>query len=225
MKILITLSILLSSSIAFCQHLIPGSIRDLHPCQMAVGEKAVEAKRKDYKKLDKKDFDNFLMKNPVPVAKGPKGQYYIIDHHHMTRALYEMGWDQVYLDVQADYSNLNLTDFWKKMDAQKWVYLVDETGKPITAEQIPASVADLKDDYCRSLAYFVREKGGFDKTATPFVEFQWGEFFRSHITKAEWDADWKKAVKKAVDLANSPSACDLPGYQGKRSCSKVLKGQ
>jgi hypothetical protein len=33
----------------------------------------------------------FLQKHPVPVVIGPGGQHYLIDHHHLTRAMTELG--------------------------------------------------------------------------------------------------------------------------------------
>lgn len=33
----------------------------------------------------------FLCSHPVPVVLGPEGRHYLIDHHHLTRAMYELG--------------------------------------------------------------------------------------------------------------------------------------
>lgn len=38
----------------------------------------------------------FIYNHPVPVVLGPRAKHYLIDHHHLTRALHELGIKQCY---------------------------------------------------------------------------------------------------------------------------------
>jgi hypothetical protein len=46
---------------------------------------------------------------------------------------------------------------------------------------IPDSLDKLVDDVYRSLAGYVRDADGFDKTAAAYTEFIWADFFRRNI--------------------------------------------
>ena len=77
---------------------------------------------------------------------------------------------------------------------------------------MPDDLADLADDPYRSLAGFVRFKGGFIKTATPYMEFQWADYFRPLIRRKQMAENFDKAVKRAAVLAHAAGAAGLPGY-------------
>ena len=70
----------------------------------------------------------------------------------------------------------------------------------------------LLDDPYRSLAGYVRNAGGFDKTPTAFAEFLWADFFRTRVTIGPTRADFNNAVQRALPLAGSNEAAGLPGY-------------
>jgi hypothetical protein len=61
-----------------------------------------------------------------------------------------------------------------------------------------AAIADLIDDPYRSLAGFVRKRGGFVKTEKPYVEFAWADFFRTRVRLGDWDA----AIARAGIICN-----------------------
>ena len=70
----------------------------------------VKAKRKHWRdertKRDEytKKVEEFLGKHMIPVILGPKGRYYVIDHHHLARALHEEGVKDVAVTVIANLS-------------------------------------------------------------------------------------------------------------------------
>ena len=70
----------------------PVNIVDLRPTQITVGMREVEDKRKRWrqKRSAKKEM-KFLAEHMIPVILGPKNRHYIIDHHHLARALHEEG--------------------------------------------------------------------------------------------------------------------------------------
>ena len=192
------------------------SISDLHPTQISVGMIEVKEKEKKIAKMSKSDIESFEEENPEPTVVGPKGKLYIIDHHHLGRALWDQHIESTHCKIMGNFSNLSDSDFWKKMNANKWVYTYDENGKgPLPISSLPSTVADLKDDPYRSLAGAVRQNGGYNKTTAPFAEFLWANFFRTRIKVGHSDKDFDKAVDDATKLAHSKDAKNLPGYSSK----------
>jgi hypothetical protein len=69
----------------------PVAILDLRPTQFTVGMREVKAKRKRWRDEGKSKGQEFLGKHMIPVILGPKGRHYVIDHHHLARALHDEG--------------------------------------------------------------------------------------------------------------------------------------
>ncbi len=105
------------------------------------------------------------------MVRGPRGELYMIDHHHLTRALFEIGVKSAYVAVLSDWSRESKRKFWQKMIEKKFTYLIDSNGKAIDPADLPQHIEALQDDPHRSLAYFVREQNGFTKSKKPFSEF------------------------------------------------------
>ena len=59
-----------------------------------------------------------------------------------------------------------------------------------------------------------RNAGGFDKTPTAYAEFLWADFFRPRVVIGPTPEDFDNAVAKALALASSGAAAQLPGYKG-----------
>lgn len=194
--------------------LFVGKVSSFRPTQSSVGMYEVESKVHDLKKLMKhpKRLNKYLEQNPIPVVIGPQDELYIIDHHHLARALDELGIPKCYYAVVADRSQLNPTDFWYFMQEKKWVYLTDQNGKTIPLAHLPTEVSALQNDPYRSLAWLVREAGGYEKVAKPFAEFEWADFFRERIRISEDPKTIKNALDEALALAHSDAASELPGY-------------
>jgi hypothetical protein len=193
-------------------------IRDLHPTQFAVGMREVERKAgkiHDLKK-DKDKLKKFKRENPEPTVIGPGGELFIIDHHHLARALADENVKKTSCKIVENFSNLGKRDFWKKMKSTSWVYLYDQKGQgPRSPLDLPVTVKGLRDDPYRSLAGAVRRAGGYEKTSKPFAEFKWAQFFRSRISiRGRSDDHFNEAVEEAIELAMSREARGLPGYIG-----------
>ena len=77
-------------------------IADLRPTQMTVGMREVEQKRKEWRTLDVSKTGGFLGRHMIPVVRGPKSRNYVVDHHHLARALYEEGVKEVLTTTVAD---------------------------------------------------------------------------------------------------------------------------
>jgi hypothetical protein len=80
----------------------PVAIDDLRPTQITVGMREVEAMRKTWRTRQGDKGAEFLGRHMIPVIVGPKDRYYIIDHHHLTRALHEEGVEKVLVTVVAN---------------------------------------------------------------------------------------------------------------------------
>ena len=147
------------------------SLKDLHPTQLTVGLIVVQDKRKHLQALSAADRLSFMKAHPMPAVIGPKGTLYITDHHHLGRAALDAGVPTGFFEVEADLSKCSIEAFWKEMNEGQWVHPLDENGVRHYYASIPDSLGKLVDDVYRSLAGYVRDAGGFDKTPTAFAEF------------------------------------------------------
>jgi hypothetical protein len=192
----------------------PVSIASLRPTQMTVGMREVEEKRKRWREHKDSKKSEFLGRHMIPVIHGPKDRYYVIDHHHLVRALHEEGQTNVLTAVVADLHALDREAFWVVLDNRGWCHPYDHNGVRRGFDDIPAVVADLRDDPFRSLAGELRRLGGFSKETVPFSEFLWADFFRRRIKRRVIEKDFQDAVEKAMRLAKSQEASYLPGWCG-----------
>ncbi len=196
--------------------LTPVAIADLRPTQITVGMREVKAKRKHWRETaKKKDKDSeFLGKHMIPVILGPKQRHYVVDHHHLARALHEEGVTEIAVTVIANLGTLEPDSFWFVMDNHSWMHPFDAEGRRRHYKDIPKSVTELVDDPFRSLAGELRRAGGYAKDTTPFSEFIWADFLRRRMKRKLVDNDFERAVEKALQLAKSKDAGYLPGWCG-----------
>jgi hypothetical protein len=194
------------------QHIIPLAL--LRPTQITVGLLQVKHKRKSLRSLTKRPAElvEFILEHPVRIVMGPAERAYVIDHHHLALALIKERYETAPMQVEEDFSTCSMKEFWKKMQARKFVHPYDAQGrrKPLTA--IPKQLKHLEDDPYRSLAGFVRIGGGFAKVQTPFAEFLWADYFRTRIARDMIEDHFTKALKNALVLAADAAAKSLPGY-------------
>ena len=192
----------------------PVDIAVLRPTQITVGMREVEDKREQWRrKLDSKKSE-LLGRHMIPVIVGPKDRYYIIDHHHLARALHDEGEKLVLVTVIRNLRNLDKDCFWTVLDHHGWVHPYDADGIRQSYDALPKSVADLIDDPFRSLAGQLRRAGGFAKDTTPFSEFLWADFLRGRMKRSSVQKDMKAAIDQALELAKSSEANYLPGWSG-----------
>ncbi len=184
----------------------------LHPTQLTVGLREVDAKRQHWKSVGHRA--RYLGRHLVPVVAGPGGRYYLIDHHHLCRALLDEGVPQVGVTVVADLSALDRAEFWSFMEHRGWLHTYDANGKRRSAKHIPTHLADLKDDPYRSLAGAARLAGAFAKDSTPFSEFLWATHFRQRIKRHLVRDAFSDALEQAMSLARSLDSAHLPGWCG-----------
>jgi hypothetical protein len=191
----------------------PVTIADLRPTQITVGMREVAERRERWRAL-KKNNAEFLGRHMIPVVLGPKDRHYIIDHHHLARALHDEGVEWVFVTIMMDLKLLELDAFWVVLDNRGWMYPFDAKGRRCAYTDIPKSVGGLTDDPFRSLAGKLRREGMYAKETTPFSEFLWADFLRRQMKRKLLDRDYERAVAKARRLAKSQAARYLPGWCG-----------
>jgi hypothetical protein len=191
------------------------NILDLRPTQITVGMREVIEKRNRWRATGKKKGELFLGRHLIPVIRGPKKRNYVIDHHHLARALHDEGQKEVAVTVIADLSKLEDPDlFWTVMDNRSWLHPFDAKGERRHYSDLPKSITGLVDDPFRSLAGELRRAGGYAKDTTPFSEFLWADFLRRRIKRKMVEHDFDRAIEKALALAESMDADYLPGWCG-----------
>ena len=194
-------------------HPIP--ILSLRPTQMTVGMREVKEKRRRWREYgSKQKQEDVLGKHMIPVVQGPDNRYYVVDHHHLARALHEEGVKNILVTVIGDLTMVSKDAFWGVMDNKRWVYPYDTKGERRDFKDLPKLISELKDDPFRSLAGELRRAGGFAKDTTPFSEFLWADFLRRQMPRKAVEQDFGRAVEKALELAKSKQAVYLPGWSG-----------
>jgi len=193
-------------------HRVP--INTLRPTQSSVGMKSVSAKvrRIGFHLSNKRKFDRYLERRAIPVVLGPGRDFYMIDRHHLGMALHQSEVTEAYVAVLADFSAISRGSFFSCMERNGLLHPFDRSGKRIKPARLPKRIADLAHDPYRDLAWSVRRLGGFKKTAKPFSEFRWADFFRTRIAPETIERDYDKAVRSALQLARTRQARALPGF-------------
>ena len=192
----------------------PVRIKTLRPTQMTLGLREVEEKRRMWRERGGDKGAEFLGRHMIPVVLGPKGRHYLIDHHHLARALEDEGVRDVLVNIVADLSSLAREEFWIFLDNRDWCHPYDADGHRRDFDAIPSTVAEMQDDPFRSLAGELRRAGGYAKDETPFSEFIWADFLRRRLKRKAVEKDFQTALGKALTLAKARDADYLPGWCG-----------
>lgn len=223
------------------QQSVEAKLEKLRPTQVTVGYDEVAFKRRQWVAQSDEDKARFLSEHPFPAVLGPHSEYYIIDGHHLGRALLEAGVDVAPLSVIENLSHLSPAEFWSVMNRRGLTYPYDAQGRRRDFEQMPESLGELTDDPFRSLAAQVRREGGYAKDPTPFAEFKCANYLRDHLSFAALRAYPERALKCAMKLmrdgaskcsgrfgaVSKPStADDCPSaYLGVRLCDEPIEAQ
>jgi hypothetical protein len=192
-------------------------VLELRPTQMTLGMREVAMRQKAWKERDPKELEKFLGSHMVPVIVGPGQRKYLIDHHHLARALHEVGVESVFVTIVSDLHKLDVETFWNMMDYHGWTHPFDAKGRRRDYADLPATIEGMQYDPYRSLAGELRKIGGFAKDSTPYSEFVWADFLRLRIKPKAVKQDFSTALGVALDLARSEEASYLPGWCAPRA--------
>lgn len=188
-------------------------LEDFRPTQMAVGMRAVAAKREKLERRarSRKRLRRFVEKNPAPAVIGPDDAYYIIDRHHLSLALWQNDIEDAFVRVVGDLSHLPRGRFLDRMAKAGFLHAFDADGRSACPSRLPRSLDALDADIYRDLAWSVRRAGGFAKTGAPYAEFHWANLFRRQISADLVRHDFKRAHQIAMRIASGPAARAMPG--------------
>ncbi|MCG5236200.1 ParB-like protein [Xanthobacter oligotrophicus] len=190
------------------------AIDGLRPTQLTLGLSEVRRRAKTMASLSRRELRTLLEEKAVPCVLGPRKRLYMIDHHHLCRALLEIGHDTVMVGApRADWSDLDVPTFWHQMETQGFCWPIDVDGNRRPCIKIPEHISELTDNPWRTLARGVRGRA-YSNEDTPFQEFMWGNYYRSFMTTRLLQSDSVLAEKLAVKLSRLDEAQDLPGYLG-----------
>jgi hypothetical protein len=185
----------------------------LRPTQIAVGMHEVDVKVEKLQQMKSSEREKYVKKHKVPAVLGPRGRVYIVDHHHLARACWEVGEKTMWVEVVEDFSKLTYPEFWKRLERNHWLHLYDQYGRgPFRPEDLPPNVRCLADDPYRSLVWEARERGACSKVNVPYSEFTWAQFLRTNVKHHPIFDGWELALAEALLLAKSPEAKALPGF-------------
>jgi hypothetical protein len=233
----------------------------VRPTQVFVGKVEMECTKREMESKNSSDLRDYIIDNFVPAVIGPHAEFYITDHHHFAVALFQAFLEfnrpalhrVLYACIQADYSKMNSSSFWKQMKIQRFVFLEDERGKNISTSDLPPTLKLMADNPFRTIASWLRKSNAYVKCGTKktrklsqcqnspapfFLECFWGNFVRKAYPLTDYAA-WPDVIPpledfiyraslqlqveamlsvftKAIDLALSPEANSLPGFNVER---------
>lgn len=148
--------------------------------------------------------------------------------------------------VVENWSNMTEASFWRTMVENGYTWLGDEKGNfPLHFSALTDSIVDVPNDPYRFLAYLVRKNGAYSKSRQLYAEFRWAKFFRSKILLNSTDVpgeyvqdapyrycdampyssaclpdeleQLERVLPRAIELAFSEEARELPGYRTDRT--------
>ncbi|MBL0621327.1 ParB-like protein [Aeromonas veronii] len=190
----------------------------LHPTQGGVGQIQVDETQATLAGMSTKQLDKLMKKKEIPVVIAPDGSYWLVDRHHLTKALWQQGVKEARVKVIGRLQDK--ANFWSQMQNNHWAWLKDEKGQPLTPEQLPTGIDKLPDYPYRTLAGLLQNAGYFRKDKQVyFVEFAWASWLGKQMQWMPVDrANLAARLQQAKRLACGSDAKGLPGYPGKQ-CS------
>ena len=190
----------------------------LHPTQGGVGQIQVDETQATLAGMSAKQLDKLMKKKEIPVVIAPDGSYWLVDRHHLTKALWQQGVKDARVKVIGRLQDK--ANFWSQMQNNHWAWLKNEKGQPLTPEQLPTSIDKLPDYPYRTLAGLLQNAGYFRKDKQVyFVEFAWASWLGKQMQWMPVDnSNLAARLQQAKRLACGSDASDLPGYPGKQ-CS------
>lgn len=179
--------------------------RELKPTQICLGFKEIEHNLNIFKNSSNEEYIKILNHKIVPIVKGPKNKFYLIDRHHHSRSVIEFGKNMVMARIIEDWSTFDYNDFFKEMEKKKYLNLFDENGKTTQITDLPFDLMNMKHDWFRSLSWAIRENKGYSKKVNeiPFYEFRWAEIYREYVSEKMVKEYFELSVKICLDITKS----------------------
>jgi hypothetical protein len=216
-------------------------VGELKPTQNSVGLDEVRAKVEKIESMSSNQLADYLLQRPIPIVVGRTSEFFMIDHHHLARAMWDADKRDILIPtvVAQNWAPLDGSHFWKAMARRDWLYPFDGLGAgPSKPSSLKPNVGELENDLYRSIAWYARQRYAYVKDAANpiYAEFKWANFLRSRVvfwgTLLKWKGDPMEMTLHAISeldpseyaeklaftlyLAGSPEAGGLPGFVGRR---------
>lgn len=163
-------------------------IEDLRPTQSEVGQYQIDKKVKQFKKLSPSQIETLLEKKIVPVVIGPDGNLYLIDHHHTSLALFDVGQKDAHIVVKENWLKMEpnkampdrMKAFWERLDEKQFCFLKKADGTWIDplSRSFPKTLAQCGDNPYRSLVWILSQDGALKEGVIPYYEFYISEVLK-----------------------------------------------
>jgi len=165
---------------------------DFSPTQFMIGYDLAYQKQKEIESFDKKKLEKYLMKNTIPVVIGPGNKFFMTDHHHHCRAMYDANINSelkvLIANVTHNWSDLDKNKFWPQMLQYGFYWPYESLGKgPLDPMYLPHHINNIPDDPYRSLVGNLINVGSIDDTTIPFAGYMWSNYFREKIVILKWN--------------------------------------
>ncbi|CAL8473631.1 ParB-like protein [Caballeronia sp. S22] len=185
----------------------------LRPTQGAIGYVQVLAKRASYLEVASGKRRSFVEQQAVKVVRGPSGNLHVVDHHHWSRAWFDMGLPEAPVRIAEDFSSLSNDEFDAEMARRGWLHPFDHCGREMPVERLPRSVAELPDDVYQSIAASLRTARVYDNPGEFNAKFAWADFLRRRIALRPSTVEgFALMLAEAFAASRLPEAAGLPGF-------------
>ncbi len=192
---------------------VNASVADLRPTQITVAMDRVARMRAQIRAaVARRQLQDFLTWRSFPAVLGPGGMIFVVDDHHIARALADESVPSCIVIVQEDLSRVLPDRFWIAMERKGFVHPVDASGRRRAFGSIPQRLIQLEDDPYRFLAAEVRDSGGCSWEGAA-AEILWANFLRARVPAPLLAADAGDALGIALTEVRSEAARRLPGWK------------
>ena len=86
----------------------------------------VAFKRNRWRNFGRTAADLYLCTHAIPVILGPDGRAFVLDRHHLSRALHDEGVITFPISVIEDLSMFGLEEFWNVLESRNWSHPFDD---------------------------------------------------------------------------------------------------
>lgn len=182
--------------------------------------------------IESVEFGRFMSHRTIDVVRDPDGRFQIVDGHHLAFSLLALEIDEFKVTLCEDFwiplnrrSRRTLArrrkEFREYMVERKLVRLVNENGRPIDWDDLPASPEEMRNNPFRSLAWILKKAGVYEDLDLAMQEFDYAELFLREFRKNHWSRridtnhEFLIAARRAIRILSELSEKqkeELPGY-------------
>ncbi len=199
------------------QQLFKVKIKSLHPTQMCIGLAEVLQRKQEFTQLSDNERLSYFKNKPVPLVSNLNDELWMLDRHHRLRALIEINEElMAYGYIVSQINTEKVQDSLDYLANKGWLYLYDNRGVgPQSAQSLPISLLEMKDDPYRSLVWKLKRENLIVKNPSiPYHEYYWCTWLRRRPLPPFNSKNLAPALPVARKLICSFTASHLAGWSG-----------